>query len=77
MERSLLLDKLATRFDFVAHQSPTSESVTTFMSQRDNLCVSFDNLCVPNQPTGSNVQIANFQGVFLDKLAAGFYFVAH
>ena len=73
----MLLDKLATRFDFVAHQSPTSESVTTFMSQRDNLCVSFDNLCVPNQPTGSNVQIANFQGVFLDKLAAGFYFVAH
>ena len=47
------------------------------MSERDNLCVSFDNLYVPNQPVCLDVQIANFQGVFLDKLAAGFDFVAH
>ncbi len=70
-------DELASASDLSAHQNAKGASVPTFVSRWPNLCVSDSNLYVSNHSRKSYVQIADFEGVFFDELAAGFDFVAH
>jgi len=45
------------------------------MSERDNLCVSFDNLYVPNQIHPFGNEHLSIKRVILDECVAGFQFV--
>lgn len=51
--------------------------MTTFMSNRDNLCVRKDNLYVKNQHTPPNAKFPHFERVPFDELAAQFDLVGN